>query len=120
MRSPLPFDQELIPPTRYTADLLRAVESTVTSGACADGYLFVSRPDSYDILLFLRGKTYLAGRMQRGEMRQLPLKQFFGELRDGTPPTCSLYMTSLSLLLSLAVIAQQRPSLRVPVALADG
>ncbi len=103
---------------RAHASLL-VVEEMVRSGRCANGYLYIARPGMCDLLLFYKQAIHSAVRLEQGRFGPLSVAELFKGLDRVPPARVRLCSTDVGLILLMAVVLQNRPTLKVTSNLAD-
>lgn len=115
-----PYLEKLIinhhcPPERFN----REFQFLTIEKDTMEGYLTLEGDDSTYYLFLCEGKIYAAGKIEEGEMQDLPVRDFFAHYSKHPRPIISFYQTDEVLLKSLIVLFQHAPTTQVTSDIVD-
>jgi len=84
-----------------------------------EGYLTLKGDDSTYYLFLCEGRIYSAGKIEEGEMLDIPIRDFFTHFSKLSRPFISFYRTDEVLLKSLIVFFQHTPTTQVTSDIVD-
>ena len=114
-----PAKDVLLDEPAFTPHVLERVEPKILSGECQEGYLYVERQGACDLLLLYKRGIHSAVRFQSGATTALTVADFFADLTKPGVKRMRLCRTDTGLVLLLAVVVQNPPTLKVPCNVAD-
>lgn len=91
-------------------ELARSVDTAISAGAFADGYVRIDSTGGESFIFFLRGKVHSAGAVEDGRFVSRTIADAVRE-----PGEAELCSTDLALLLCIAVLFRKAPAVQIAV-----
>ncbi len=115
----LPCNQLLLDMASSNLGVLLRAEQMVASGQCGDGFLVVAYEHHRDVLLLYRNSIHSAARHANGQLKRLPVIDFFREFSTTPARHVQLGTASAGLVLLVAVSLESAPAIKVDAGVAN-